>query len=67
MGLNFFNDKFSIKSTFLKVKGRYIHQYRFAYFNIFATFIACTFFIGKLSINSTEVFGQKINAFKVKQ
>ncbi len=35
MSLNFFNDKFSKKS---KVKGRYIHQNRFAYVNIFATF-----------------------------
>jgi hypothetical protein len=26
MGLNFFNNKFSIKLMFLKVKGRYIHQ-----------------------------------------
>ncbi len=63
MGLNFLNDKFLIKSSFLKVKGRYIHQNRFAYVNIFDTFIACTFFIDKLSINSTDVFGQKINAF----
>ena len=50
MGLNFFNDKFSIKSTFLKVKGCYIHYYRFAYVNIFAHFIDADFFIDKLSI-----------------
>jgi hypothetical protein len=30
MGLNFFSDRFSIKSMFLKVKRRYIHQNRFA-------------------------------------
>jgi len=49
-GLHFFRNKFSIKSMVLKVKGRYIHQNRFAYVNIFASFIACTFFIDKLSI-----------------
>jgi hypothetical protein len=59
MYLNIFDDKFLIKSTFLKGKGRYIHQNTFAYVNIFAAFIACTFFIDKLSM-------QNINAFKVK-
>ncbi len=54
MGLNFFNDKFSIKSTFLKV-------------NIFANFIDVNFFIDKLLINSTDAFWQKINALKVKR
>ncbi len=62
MGLNFFNDKFSIKSTFLKVTGRYIHQKRFTFVNIFATFIGCTFFVDKLLMNTTVVFGQKIKA-----
>jgi hypothetical protein len=47
---------------FLKVKGRYIHLNRFAYVNIFATFIA---FNDRLSINLTDVFGQKFNALKV--
>jgi hypothetical protein len=47
MGLNFFNGKFSIKSMFLKIKGRYIHRNRFAHVYIFANFITCTF----LSIN----------------
>jgi hypothetical protein len=51
MGLNFFNAKFSIKSMFLKVKACYIHQYRFAYVNIFVTFVPCAFFIDKISIN----------------
>jgi hypothetical protein len=64
MGLNFFKDKFSIKSKFLKVKGRYIHQNRFAYVNIFATFIVL---IDKISVNSTDIFGQKINALKGKR
>ncbi len=50
MGLNFFNGKFSIKSTFLEVKGRYIHHYIFPYVNIFAHFIDANFFIDKLSI-----------------
>ncbi len=52
----FFFSKFSIKSTFLKVKGRFIHQNRFAYVNIFATFIACTFFTDKFLINSFDKF-----------
>ncbi len=53
MGLN---GKYSVKSTFLKLKGRYIHHSRFAYVNIFATFIACTFFIEKFLINSFNKF-----------
>ncbi len=61
MGLNFFSDKFSIKSTFLKEKGRYIHQNRFAYVNIFTTFIACTFFIDKLSLNTVQQFENKLS------
>ncbi len=64
MGLNFFNDKFLIKSTFLKVKGRYIHRNRFAFAYIFANFITCTF----LSINFQWIqltfLGKKIIFFR---
>jgi hypothetical protein len=67
MGLNFFNNKFLIKSTFLKVQGHYNHHNRFTYVNIFATFVAFIVLIDKLMINSTDVFGQKINALKVKR
>jgi hypothetical protein len=59
MGLNLFNNKFSIKSTFFKVTGPYIYRNRFAYVNIFANFIDVYFFIDKL-------FDAKINALKVK-
>ncbi len=52
MGQNFFNDKFSIKSTFLKVKGRYIHQNRFAYVIIFANFNDVNFLKDKMLINT---------------
>ena len=51
----------------LKVKRRYIHRNRFAYVTILATFIAFIAIIDRLSINSTDVFGQKINALKVKR
>ncbi len=67
MGLNFFKDIFSIKSKFLKVKGHYIHQNRFAHVNIFATFIAFIAFFYKFSINSTDIFWQKIQRFKRKE
>jgi hypothetical protein len=60
MGLNFFNNKFLIKSTFFKVTGCYIYRNRFAYVNIFANFIDVYFFIDKLSM-------QKINALKLKR
>ncbi len=64
MGLNIFNDRFSIKSMFLKVKGRYIHRNRFAYVYIFANFITCTF----LSINFRYIqrmfLGKKIVFFR---
>jgi hypothetical protein len=53
MGLNFFNDDFSIKSTFLKVKGRYNHQNKFAYVIIFVNFINVNFFKDKMLINTT--------------
>ncbi len=66
MGLNFFKDKFSIKSKFLKVKGRYIHQNRFAYVNIFATFITFNALINKISINSTDILA-KNQGFKRKE
>jgi hypothetical protein len=60
MGLNFFNNKFLIKSTFLKVTGLYIYRNRFAYINIFTNFIDVYFFIDKLSM-------QKSNTLKVKR
>ncbi len=76
MGLNFFNDKFSIKSMFLKVKGSNFKQFsshgffcdvynvhRIPYDYRFIDIMGLNFFNDKLSINSLTIFGQKIVFF----
>ncbi len=73
ISLNFFNNKFSIKSTFLKVKGALnsAKQIRLRYFSLLLSLVP--FFyrynFDKFNVSKTNVaivFGQKINDFKVK-